>query len=416
MARFQPVRGTHDILGDDMVRHRHVIETGRSIFDRYGFSEWATPIFEETRVFARSLGETSDVVSKEMYSFQDRDRESLTLRPEGTASIARALVSNALTQSLPQKIFYQGPMFRHERPQKGRYRQFHQIGVELIGAESPLRDAETIAMARDFLSALGLGDQVRLELNTLGDQASRIAWREALVAYFRQHADQLSDDSRTRLEANPLRILDSKAEQDRRLLADAPAFDDYLNDESRQFWDELRAALKAFGVRFVENPRIVRGLDYYSHTVFEFVTDKLGSQGTVLAGGRYEGLVEEMGGPAVPAIGWAAGIERLASLIESPKTHGSGIAVLPLGREATLKGAEIAQRLRDHGMAVSIETRGAMKKRMDRIVKSGATHVVFVGDEELARGVVQLRDLSTREQSDVSVVDLVTVLRNALTV
>ncbi|MXV35402.1 MULTISPECIES: histidine--tRNA ligase [unclassified Saccharibacter] len=416
MARLQPVRGTHDILGDDMLRHRHIVETGRAVFARYGFSEWATPIFEETRVFARSLGETSDVVSKEMYSFQDRGGESLTLRPEGTASIARALVSNALAQSLPQKIFYQGPMFRYERPQKGRYRQFHQIGAELIGAEGPLRDAETIAMARDFLVSLGLGEGIRLELNTLGDLSSRLAWREALVAYFQQHADQLSEESRTRLEANPLRILDSKSEQDRRLLADAPAFDDYLNDESRQFWDELRATLKAFGIAFVENPRIVRGLDYYSHTVFEFVTDKLGAQGTVLAGGRYEGLVEEMGGPAVPAIGWAAGIERLASLIELPEQKTTGIAIVPLGQEATLQGAAIAQRLRDRGLVVSIETRGAMKKRMDRIVKSGATHVVFLGDDDLQREVVQLRDLSTREQSEVSVSDIATVLENALSV
>lgn len=416
MVRFQPVRGTHDILGDDMLRHRHVIETGRNVFTRYGFSEWATPIFEKTYVFARSLGETSDVVSKEMYSFQDRDHESLTLRPEGTASIARALVSNSLTQTLPQKVFYQGPMFRYERPQRGRYRQFHQVGVEFIGAETALRDAETIAMARDFLFSLGLSEGITLELNTLGDQASRQAWREALVVYFRQHVDQLSEDSRARLEVNPLRILDSKAEEDRRLLADAPAFDAYLNDESRQFWDELRATLRAFGVTFVENPQIVRGLDYYSHTVFEFVTDKLGAQGTVLAGGRYEGLVEEMGGPAVPAIGWAAGIERLASLIDCPAQQEAGIAILPLGTDAVLKGAEIAQALRNNGFIVSIETRGNMKKRMDRVVKSGATHVIFLGDDELARGMVQLRDLAAREQKDVPLSDILIVLENVRTV
>ncbi|MXV44572.1 histidine--tRNA ligase [Saccharibacter sp. 17.LH.SD] len=412
MARFQPVRGTHDIIGEDMLRHRHVVETGREILSRYGFSEWATPIFEETRVFARSLGETSDVVSKEMYSFQDRDRESLTLRPEGTASIARALVSNALTQALPQKVFYQGPMFRYERPQKGRYRQFHQIGVELLGAEGPLRDAETIAMARDFLAALGLGEHITLELNTLGDLESRKAWREALVVYFRQYADQLSEDSRTRLEVNPLRILDSKDERDRRFVADAPVFDDYLSEESRQFWDELRKALHSFGVSYVENPRIVRGLDYYSHTVFEFVTDQLGAQGTVLAGGRYEGLVEEMGGPAIPAIGWAAGIERLASLIEAPTESHAGIAVLPLGEAATFKAATIAQTLRDGGHRVAIETRGNMKKRMDRIVKSGASHVIFLGDDDLERDVVQLRVLANREQKEVPIAQLLTILKH----
>lgn len=410
MARFQPPRGTKDLLGEGMRRHQQVVGSGCEAFRRYGFQQWATPIFEDTHVFARSLGETSDVVSKEMYTFEDRGGESVTLRPEGTAGVARALVSNSLTQALPQKIFYHGPMFRYERPQKGRFRQFHQIGAELIGAESAFRDAEVIAMARDFLVSLGLGDDLTLELNTLGDLASRKAWREALVAYFRQHKDSLSEDSKNRLEANPLRILDSKAEQDKRLLADAPAFDDFLNDESRKFWDDLREALTAFGVSFVENSRIVRGLDYYSHTVFEFVTDKLGSQGTVLAGGRYEGLVEEMGGPAVPCIGWAAGIERLASLIEAPAAEHSDVAILPMGDAALLKSASIALSLRNAGFSVSIETKGNMKKRMDRVVQSGASHAIFLGDDDLERDVVQLRSLATREQEEVAVDDVVHVL------
>ncbi|KXV36120.1 histidyl-tRNA synthetase, partial [Gluconobacter oxydans] len=243
MSGLQPPRGTHDLIGETMRRHHHVVETARRVLRTYGFEEWSTPIFEDTRVFSRTLGETSDVVSKEMYTFEDRGGESITLRPEGTAAICRALVTNGLTQSLPQKVFYHGSMFRYERPQKGRYRQFHQIGAELIGAESPLRDAETIAMAQDILRELGLGDHVTLELNTLGDLASRQAWREALVAYFRDHADALSEESRVRLEANPLRILDSKSEQDRKLLDAAPAFADYLNDDSRQFWDGLRSSL-----------------------------------------------------------------------------------------------------------------------------------------------------------------------------
>lgn len=415
MARFQPPRGTKDLLGEDMRRHQQVIGTGETIFRRYGFNQWATPIFEDTHVFARSLGESSDVVSKEMYTFEDRGGESLTLRPEGTAGVARALVSNSLTQALPQKIFYTGPMFRYERPQKGRFRQFHQIGAELIGAESAFRDAEIIAMARDFLVSLGLGDDLTLELNTLGDKASRMAWREALVAYFRQHEDRLSEDSRSRLEINPLRILDSKAEQDRALLADAPAFDDYLNEESRTFWSELKAALTAFGVSFVENPRIVRGLDYYSHTVFEFVTDKLGAQGTVLAGGRYEGLVEEMGGPTVPCIGWAAGVERLAALIEAPAADVSDVAILPMGEAALLRAASLSRTVRDAGLSVSIETRGNMKKRMDRIVQSGASHVLFLGDDDLARNVVQLRHLASREQEEVPVEDVLSALERART-
>lgn len=393
-----------------MRRAQKVVQTGREIFRRYGHGEWQTPIFEDASVFSRSLGETSDVVSKEMYVFEDRGGEKLTLRPEGTAPACRALVTNGLAQTLPQKVFYQGPMFRYERPQKGRYRQFHQIGAELFGAESPLRDAETIAMARDFLQALGLGDMVQLELNTLGDKESRSAWREALVAYFSQYEDQLSEDSRTRLVKNPLRILDSKDAGDRKLLEDAPAFSAYLNEESRRFWDELREALDAFGVAYVENPRIVRGMDYYSHTAFEFTTDKLGAQGTVLAGGRYEGLVEEMGGPSVPAIGWAAGIERLASLIASPTEEQGGIAILPLGEDALLKGASLARELRDAGLQVVLETRGNMKKRMDRVVKSGASHAVFLGEDDIARDVVQLRSLASREQQEVNRADLAKVL------
>lgn len=410
MSGLQPPRGTHDLIGETMRRHHHVVETARRVLRTYGFEEWSTPIFEDTRVFSRTLGETSDVVSKEMYTFEDRGGESITLRPEGTAAICRALVTNGLTQSLPQKVFYHGPMFRYERPQKGRYRQFHQIGAELIGAESPLRDAETIAMAQDILRELGLGEHVTLELNTLGDLASRQAWREALVAYFRDHADALSEESRIRLEANPLRILDSKSEQDRKLLDDAPAFEDYLNDESRQFWDTLRASLQAFGVDFVENPRIVRGLDYYSHTAFEFVTSKLGAQGTVLAGGRYEGLVEQMGGPAIPAIGWAGGIERLAMLLDSVPELPAGIALVPMGDEAVLKAASIVRALRSAGLRAEIETRGNMKKRMERVVKSGASHAIVLGDEEIAKGVVQLRDLSSRDQQEVPVADLVRVL------
>ncbi|MEN3165976.1 histidine--tRNA ligase [Gluconobacter sp. OJB] len=410
MSGLQPPRGTHDLIGETMRRHHHVVETARRVLRTYGFEEWSTPIFEDTRVFSRTLGETSDVVSKEMYTFEDRGGESITLRPEGTAAICRALVTNGLTQSLPQKVFYHGPMFRYERPQKGRYRQFHQIGAELIGAESPLRDAETIAMAQDILRELGLGDHVMLELNTLGDLASRQAWREALVAYFRDHADALSEESRVRLEANPLRILDSKSEQDRKLLDDAPAFADYLNDESRQFWDTLRDSLQAFGVDFIENPRIVRGLDYYSHTAFEFVTSKLGAQGTVLAGGRYEGLVEQMGGPAIPAIGWAGGIERLAMLLDSAPELPAGITLVPMGDPAVLKAASLARALRSAGLRAEIETRGNLKKRMERVVKSGASHAIVLGDEEIAKDVVQLRDLSSREQQEVPVTDLVRLL------
>lgn len=414
MSGLQPARGTHDLIGEEARRHAHVVDTARRVTATYGYEEWATPIFEDTRVFSRTLGDTSDVVTKEMYTFEDRGGESLTLRPEGTAAICRALVTNGLTQTLPQKVFYNGPMFRYERPQKGRFRQFHQIGAEYLGTSDPTSDAETIAMGYAILRALGLAASVTLEINTLGDVESRTVWREALVGYFRAHRDALSSESRDRLEANPLRILDSKSEQDRALLEDAPAFGDYLNGESKRFWDGLRRGLDAFGVPFVENPRIVRGLDYYSHTAFEFTTDKLGAQGTVLAGGRYEGLVSEMGGPATPAIGWAGGIERLALLLDKTPAQDHGIIVIPMGDDMLNAAIRVAQSLREVGLRVEMEMRGSVKKRMERAVKSGASYVVLLGDDELARGNVQLRELATRAQREVAIPELPRVLTSGI--
>ncbi|HJS83934.1 MAG TPA: histidine--tRNA ligase, partial [Acetobacteraceae bacterium] len=327
MTPLQPVRGTRDLIGEEQRRHQHVIDTARRIAVAYGFDEWATPIFEDTRVFARTLGETSDVVTKEMYSFTDRGGEGITLRPEGTAGVCRALVSNGLTQTLPQRVFYAGPMFRYERPQKGRYRQFHQIGIELIGPAEPLADAEVIACGWDILGALGVAADTVLELNTLGDKASRAAWREALVAHFTAHRDRLSSDSLARLERNPMRILDSKDERDRPLVAEAPTIEPFLTGEAGRFYADLKRHLDRLGVPYRENPRIVRGLDYYGHTAFEFVTTQLGAQGTVMAGGRYDGLVAEMGGPPTPAVGWAAGIERLAMLLAAPPEPAAPVAV-----------------------------------------------------------------------------------------
>ncbi|MFT8720799.1 histidine--tRNA ligase [Acetobacter sp.] len=413
MSAIKPVRGTHDLIGEDQRRHAHVVATARRVTALYGFEEWATPIFEETGVFARSLGDTSDVVSKEMYTFTDRGGDSLTLRPEGTAAVCRALVTNGLTQSLPQKVFYTGPMFRYERPQKGRYRQFHQIGAELIGPGEPLADAEAIRMGHDVLAALGIAENVLLELNTLGDVESRAAWRAALVEYFSAFRDRLSEDSQNRLERNPLRILDSKAPEDRALLADAPVLASYLNDASRQFWDELRNALTLFGVAFTENPNIVRGLDYYSHTAFEFVTTQLGTQGTVLAGGRYDGLVAEMGGPKTPAIGWAGGIERLAMLLEAAPAVTRPVAIIPLGDAAQAVAIKALNTLRSADIRAEMAYRGNLKKRMERANRTGASHVVIIGENEVAKGVVQLRDLSSGEQVELPEVALVETLKAA---
>ncbi|ANA14952.1 histidine--tRNA ligase [Acetobacter oryzifermentans] len=402
MSSIQPVRGTHDLIGEDQRRHAHVVDTARRIAGVYGFDEWATPIFEDTRVFSRSLGDTSDVVSKEMYSFSDRDGESLTLRPEGTAAICRALVTNALTQSLPQKVFYAGPMFRHERPQKGRYRQFHQIGAELLGAAEPLADAEAIAMGYEVLKALGIADYVTLELNTLGDAASRDAWRDALVAYFSAHKDKLSEDSLTRLEKNPLRILDSKDAGDKVLVADAPMMAEFLTPEARTFWEDLRNKLDVFGIAYTVNPSIVRGLDYYNHTTFEFVTNRLGSQGTVLAGGRYDGLVKQMGGPEVPAIGWAAGIERLSMLLEQVPAAPRSVVLVPVGAPDESAVVQILQSLRGQGVRTEIGYKGSLRKRMERAGKQNASHVLFLGEDELAKGLFRVKNMETGAEQEVS--------------
>ncbi len=401
MDALQPVRGTRDLLGEDQRRHAHVVGTARRIAGLYGFDEWSTPIFEDTRVFQRSLGETSDVVSKEMYSFTDRGGDPVTLRPEGTAGVCRALVSNGLTQSLPQKVFYAGPMFRYERPQKGRYRQFHQIGAELIGPAEPLADAEIIALGRDILASLGIAGRTVLELNTLGDAESRQAWRIALVGYFAEVRERLSEDSQARLKRNPLRILDSKSPADQALVAEAPTIEAFLTPEARAFWDGLRSALDGFGVPFRENPRIVRGLDYYSHTAFEFVTAELGAQGTVLAGGRYDGLVADMGGPPTPAVGWAAGIERLSMLLDGAPPVPVPVAVVPVGEAVLPAALAVLQTLRGVGIRAEMAYRGNLKRRMERANRIGAGYAVILGEEEVARGVAQLKHLGEGTQEEV---------------
>jgi histidyl-tRNA synthetase len=403
---LQPVRGTKDVLGEDQRRHAHVVGTARAAAFLCGFDEWSTPIFEDTRVFARTLGDTSDVVTKEMYTFADRGGDSLTLRPENTAGICRALVSNGLTQALPQKVFYTGPMFRYERPQKGRYRQFHQIGAELIGAAEPLADAEIIALGWDILGRLGLAQDVTLEVNTLGDTASRDAYRAALVAYFEGHRTALSADSRDRLDRNPMRILDSKDEGDRALVAGAPTIEAHLTPEAAAFYEGVKRHLAQLGVPFVENPRIVRGLDYYSHTAFEFVTSRLGAQGTVMAGGRYDGLVAEMGGPHTPAVGWAAGVERLSMLLAEAPALPRPVAVLPMGEAAEAAALDVLQGLRRAGLRAEIAYRGNFKRRMERANKIGARAVVILGDDEIARGVAGVKDLATGTQTEVALPDV----------
>jgi len=401
VSSLQPVRGTHDILPDDSRRHRHVVDVARAIAERYGFGEISTPIFEFTEVFARTLGETSDIVTKEMYTFRDRGGDEITLRPEGTAGIARALISGGLAQDLPLKFFYAGPMFRYERPQKGRLRQFHQFGVEILGVASPQADIEVIALAANILESLGALAKTTLEINTLGDRESRDAYRKVLVDYASAHNAKLSEDSRTRLEKNPLRILDSKDEGDKAILRNAPMFPDYLTAAARDFFAEVRDGLKAVGIAFVENPRLVRGLDYYCHTAFEFTTEHLGAQGTVLAGGRYDGLVSAMGGRETPGVGWAAGIERLSMLVTDVPPKPRPIAVIPAGNGAAGEALRLAEELRRAGLVVELGYSGNLAKRMKRANKINARAAVILGEDEMSRGAATVRDLDSGDESQV---------------
>ena len=386
----QAIRGTQDIFGPDAEAFGFVVETFERVRKLYRFRRVEMPVFEKTAVFSRSLGETTDVVSKEMYSFEDRGGESLTLRPEFTAGLARGYLTNGWQQFAPLKIATHGPLFRYERPQKGRYRQFHQIDAEIIGAAEPQADVELLVMADQLLHELGIADGVTLHLNTLGDAPSREAWRLALIDYFRGVKGDLSEDSQDRLERNPLRILDSKDPRDKPFTADAPKIDDFLSDEAQDFFAKVTAGLDAAGVDFVRAPALVRGLDYYRHTAFEFVTDRLGAQGTVLGGGRYDGLLEALGGPHTPAVGWAAGIERLAMLLDVPETQ----PVIALVIESDLPvhlniGTMFARAVRGSGAPVLIYNSGGVRKRFDKAIKAQPNTVISIrpgeADGEIAR-------------------------------
>tara|TARA_R110002096_G_scaffold99058_2_gene219728 strand:+ start:149 stop:1387 length:1239 start_codon:yes stop_codon:yes gene_type:complete len=406
VATLQPVRGTHDLLPDAAAKHNHVVDTARALCHAYGYGEIATPIFEQTEVFKRTLGDTSDVVTKEMYTFEDKGGDSITLRPEGTAAVARAFVSGKMGDLLPLKFFYHGPMFRYERPQKGRQRQFHQIGVELFGVADPVGDVEVIALGAQILEQLGVLDWCTLELNTLGDTESRNAYRAALVAYFEGHLDKLSADSKDRLHRNPLRILDSKDEGDRAIIEHAPRFDQHLTPAAQDFFAAVKAGLDDLGIAYMRNDRLVRGLDYYCHTAFEFTTDRLGAQSAVLAGGRYDGLIGQMGGPDTPGVGWAAGIERLAMLAEQWPEPRRPVTLIPLGEAAERALRRIAYDLRGQGIAVDMGYSGNLKRRLNRANKADARLAVIVGDDELAESQATLRHMDTGEQQTVPLADL----------
>ena len=383
IATPQPVRGTQDMLGDFADRFAYVVETFERVRRLYGFKRIEVPVIEPTAVFARSLGETTDVVSKEMYSFEDRGGESITLRPEFTAGIARAYVTNGWQQFAPLKVATHGPLFRYERPQKGRYRQFHQLDAEVLGSDSPLADAELLVFADQLLKELGIAEGVTLTLNTLGDAASRDAWRAALVEHFEGHRGDLSEDSLARLDKNPLRILDSKDPKDRPIADSAPDIDAFLTSEAQDFFGAVTAGLDAADVAWERNARLVRGLDYYRHTAFEFVTDRLGAQGTVLGGGRYDGLIENLGGPPTPAVGWAAGIERLAMLLDDDVIDTRLDAVIAVEDDGLIEYAmKLLAAMRHKGLATEIVATGSPRKRFDKAGKIPALSLIAIGTRD----------------------------------
>ena len=403
----QPVRGTQSLLGEEADRFHAVVAAFDRVRRLFGFKRVEVPVIEATQVFARTIGETTDVVSKEMYSFEDRSGDSITLRPELTAGIARAFLSEGWQQHAPLKLATWGAAFRYERPQKGRFRQFHQLDAEIIGAAEAQADVEILSLGALLLAELGISDGVTLKLNTLGDSESRDAWRAQLVEHF-SGAD-ISPESRERLAKNPLRVLDSKDPRDQAAVAGAPVMK--LTSEAEDFFAKVRAGLDAAGVAYELDPHLVRGLDYYRHTAFEFVTDRLGAQGAVIAGGRYDGLMESLGGPHTPAIGWAAGIERLSMMIDAPEPERPDAVLVPLGDVGERLALSLLTELRSQGIATDMALRGNMKKRMAKADASGSRYAVIIGDSEIEAGAAQVKDLQSGEQQAVPFRSLAEMLR-----
>ncbi len=400
MTILQNVRGTHDFLPLEQRKYTHIVECARDIAYAYGYENMATPIMEFKEVFQRTLGDVSDIVTKEMYEIADRGGENIVLRPEGTAAVARAVISNGLTQSLPLKYFYAGPMFRYERPQKGRMRQLHQIGLELFGVTDSIGDVEVISIAFETLKALGLENRFALEINTLGDVESRSQYRKHLLEFLKDHHAHLSSDSQQRLERNPLRILDSKDEGDKKILQEAPILSNSLNAFSKDTFLKVQEGLKALGIPFKHNPHLVRGLDYYCHIAFECTTLELGSQGSILAGGRYDGLMETMGGPRVPGVGWSGGIDRIAmmlheNIIPAPTRP---IVIIPMADDYNIQGLKLAERIHAAGFRAEMTYEGNLGKRLKKASKINTKYALILGEEEVASHTVTLKDMDTSEQ------------------
>ena len=424
MAKIQAIRGMNDILPDQTPVWQYVESTVRQVLGQYGYQEIRMPVVEHTELFKRSIGEVTDIVEKEMYTFEDRNGDSLTLRPEGTAGCVRAAEEHGLLFNQTRRLWYTGPMFRHERPQKGRYRQFHQIGVECFGMAGPDIDAELLILTARLWSALGLSDHARLEINSIGTSDSRKVYRQALVAYLEQYQGKLDDDSKRRLTTNPLRILDSKDPATREILQGAPSLDDYLDDESRQHFEQLKAMLDAAGVAYTVNPALVRGLDYYGKTVFEWITDSLGAQGTICAGGRYDGLVEQLGGKPTVAVGFAMGLERLILLLETLElvpehvNNQADVYVTAMGDQAVAPAMALAETLRNElpgRIVVSHCGGGSFKSQMKKADRSGARFAVILGENEIAQATAGLKPLrDDQPQQEIAQADLAGVLAGLL--
>lgn len=408
MEKLQSVRGTKDLFSEDYIRHENIINIAKRTAELYGYQGISVPIFEFSNVFKRSLGETSDVVGKEMYTFLDKGNEEITLRPEFTAGICRAYISSGLKQFLPLKLFTSGPLFRYERPQKGRQRQFHQVDFEYLGPGNPEIDAEMIAMAADFLDMVGVLKNTTLELNSLGCSDTRKNYQANLVEYLKDYADSLSEDSKTRLTKNPLRILDSKDENDKKIVANAPKIHHHFTNEAEDFFLKLQEYLKLLGIKYKHNPNMVRGLDYYNHTAFEFITTDLGAQGTVLGGGRYNGLIKLLGGDDVEGVGFAAGVERLALLCQLPENLVRPCAILPLNIEQQNFAMKLAHDLRKEDIPIFFDLNTKFDKALKNAIKANAKYAIFIGEEELAHERVKLKNLDTRTEELITIEELFT--------
>jgi histidyl-tRNA synthetase len=402
---IQAIRGMHDVLPEQTPLWQYAEQIIRDVLGAYGYSEIRLPIVEKTELFKRSIGEVTDIVEKEMYTFDDRNGDSLTLRPEGTAGCLRACLEHGLLHNQVHRLWYYGPMYRHERPQKGRYRQFFQLGVETYGMSGPDIDAELILIIDRLWKKLGIRDKVRLQLNSLGTIAERMVYRESLVAYFQEHLDQLDEDSLRRLETNPLRILDTKNPAMKQVVANAPDLMDYLGDETRQHFKAITTILDDLGIGYEINSRLVRGLDYYSKTVFEWVTDELGSQGTVCAGGRYDGLIEQLGGKPNHAAGFAMGMERLLALMETldniKLVRPVDVYMIRVGEKAEQEGLRFSETIRNEFPCLKLQVNcggGSFKSQFKKADKSGAEFAIILGDDEVDRGQVSIKSLRNNEQ------------------